>query len=202
MIIFVDGVDKTGKTTLATRLAKELNFEYRKFNKFSDDGCVTAVEAIRVLTECLQNTSKHYVFDRFYFPCDLIYGPLVDHQETHFAVHALYKNVVVPIIQNANTVTVHCTASVDTLVKRFEDENEEYVRPEQIETLLNAYKHLYGSDDVNNVIKKEGNISKLVINVDSDKRSKDDMFKTVMHELQVLFGETTMKSLNFARVLP
>ena len=72
MIIFVDGVDKTGKTTLATRLAKELNFEYRKFNKFSDDGCATAVEAIRVLTECLQDTGKHYVFDRFYFPCDLI----------------------------------------------------------------------------------------------------------------------------------
>lgn len=137
MIILVEGVDKTGKTTLSNELATITGFEYRKHSTMhsSLDALVAAKNVMNGLS-----TKKNYVFDRFYFPSDLIYGPIVGGYSHSKYVMNEYHTQVLPLMQEHGIVMIHCTASDKVLAERFIRDEEEYATVDQILQLAAGYR--------------------------------------------------------------
>lgn len=137
MIILFEGVDKTGKTTLSTLFAERTGFEYRKHSTMK-----SSIDALQASQKVLADITTHktYVFDRFYFPSDLIYGPIVGGYKHSDFVIAMYRGMVLPIMFEHDVILVHCTASDEVLAERFIRDEEEYATVEQIQGIAAGYR--------------------------------------------------------------
>lgn len=149
MIILFDGVDKTGKTTLSTMLHKYNGYEYRKHSTMH-----SAVDALMASTKVLKDITSHktYIFDRFYFPSDAVYGPIVGGYELSPFVRRGYSDYVIPLLREHHAVFIHCTASDEVLAERFIREKEEYASVKQIQAIAAEYRKIAESNVFDNVI--------------------------------------------------
>lgn len=169
MIFLFEGVDKTGKTTLSTMFAEKMGFQYRKHStmKSSVDAALAAQKVLVDLT-----THKNYVFDRFYFPSDLIYGPIVGGYQHSWFIMALYKGMIVPTMLEYDVVFIHCTASDEVLAERFIRDEEEYASVGQIQAIASEYRSFA----------KMGPFSK-VITLDSTTTPTEELYNQLIAQL-------------------
>ena len=77
MIILLEGPDKAGKSSLAKMLSERLEIPIKKHSH-----CQSAQEAFGCAKQVLYEYKKELdrptqIWDRFYYPSDLIYGPIV-----------------------------------------------------------------------------------------------------------------------------
>lgn len=136
MKLLVIGVDKTGKSTLIEGLRKATKWPIFKFSAPKD-----AEDAARVCMAGLDASSKfaNVLFDRFPYPDDLIYAPVTTKSVTEPCTMALYESLVLPLMQEQDFRVIYCTADPDTIERRFKEDNEDYILPEFIPTLLHGY---------------------------------------------------------------
>lgn len=169
MIILFEGVDKTGKTTISTKLAEAMGFQYRKHSTMK-----SSVDAMQAAQKVLSDITTHktYVFDRFYFPCDLIYGPIVGNYQHSPFIMSMYKGMVVPIMLEHDVIFVHCTASDEALAERFIRDEEEYASVGQIQAIASEYRSFA----------KMGPFTK-VITLDSTNTPTEELYEQLVKQL-------------------
>lgn len=172
MIILFEGVDKTGKTTLSTRLATEYpRFEYRKHSTMrSSIDALTACH--NVLSEI--KSTKNYIFDRFYCPSDLVYGPIVGGYKISGWVSSQYREKIIPWMLEHTVIVVLCSADKHTLAERFVRDQEEYANDTQICDLAIAYEQL--------ILYQK--LFPYVIHIDSTETDSEEMYRQLLDGLR------------------
>ncbi len=130
-VIFV-GPDGAGKTTISKQVAEIMEYDYHKCNYEQDD-------KVNLATHLL-NREVNTVFDRFYWPDDIIYTTLHAGQAaTNFL--GSYGSVIKALVEG-NTLFVLVDADLKTLEHRSKQWADDYIKVEQLELLQEAYNNL------------------------------------------------------------
>jgi len=137
MIFLIEGVDKTGKTTLTTALAEAFPDLERRKHSTMHSSYDALMASQRILAGI--STNKNYLFDRFYYPADLIYGPIVGGYEHSHWVMNKYHADIMPMLQENDVHVILCVCDNKILAERFVREAEEYATVEQITAIQDSY---------------------------------------------------------------
>lgn len=146
MILLLEGPDFAGKTSIADELK-----EYHRRGILVPDSKTVNFVKMTFCEDCrLEKTfdyirqSANYdvnVWDRCYFPSDLIYSPIVEHKQSIIATRRWrieYEMLM------AGTVIVFVTADIDTLKKRAV-RGDEYIQATQLADICSAYVEFLAS---------------------------------------------------------
>lgn len=131
--LIVVGCDGVGKTTLCKRLADEGKFEYRKASVADGADKIDLAK-----TEILRPHKKPVIFDRFYFPDDLIYSRIIDLHSNDLELEQWEE--IIELINEGLFTVVYITDSYDNIKARFEARGDEYVNLEQVKKVIELYE--------------------------------------------------------------
>lgn len=173
MVILLEGPDKCGKSTLAKNLSNLLDIPIRKHSE-TRSAQEALGSAVQVLNEY---TGEDEIWDRFYYPSDLVYGELVGDYTIPVGLRSFYLSYVEQRLQFFETVVVYCYAPIETMIKRLEEEPDHYVNAKQLKAVRAAYKEIVYSD-----------IDLPVISLNSDLLSEEEMVTEFYNQLLKLKG--------------
>lgn len=150
MIFILVGPDMAGKTTLGTSLANKFGkcLEYRKFSHYpTQEESVGAAE--NVVRKMLKDPvvtdpgmpETAYLFDRFHFPDDTVYGPATSRYAIKPHVMRCYTDTIVPALVELQTAYIYCSASYPVLERRFKERGDDYIVPSHLPEILQRYEH-------------------------------------------------------------
>lgn len=130
MNIIIIGPDGSGKTTFAKNLAKEFNMNYVKCSYLENNKLTRA-------KEMLEN-NKNTVYDRFYFPDEMVYSKVKGSNITIPEKWAWEK------IENmlTDTIIIYFYAEYTELVSRLINRGDEYVSVSEISSILETYDEI------------------------------------------------------------
>lgn len=131
-VVFI-GPDGSGKTTLAKRVAEELGFKYHKCDYRQEDKPNLALS--------LLNSQINVVYDRFYYPDDVVYGKLKGEHQNDDDYWKIYNDVLAKM-EETNTCIIYVTASTEELLKRLHERGDDYI--DISEDTIEGVKSLYG----------------------------------------------------------
>ena len=130
--VILIGCDGVGKTTLAELISKEFDYKYIKASaKDSDNKIEYANKVLDSITD------NKVLFDRFYFPDDLIYSKLIAGTEND-----LVFDDWIPVIKRLNQmgfVIVYLTQDFELIKKRFIERGDEFITVDQLELINSMY---------------------------------------------------------------
>ena len=127
--IVIEGLDKTGKSTLARFLSERLGMPIKKFSNpgAGEDAAVEYAEFIVSSQAC--------VVDRMHLS-EMAYGPVMRGEST---VDENVQRVIEGLLAKRGSVGVYCSAEYDDLVARFKADGEDFIKPEDIVAIKNGF---------------------------------------------------------------
>lgn len=129
VFIILEGIDKSGKSTLARYLSKELNIPIYKFSQPKED-------PYNEYYQFLIKTNKSHILDRFYLG-ELVYGPVFRGKS---GLNSSHVKVIEQTCKNKRTINIYTSNTPEIIKERFEKEKETFVKSEQVETILKNYE--------------------------------------------------------------
>ena len=134
----MEGVDKTGKTTLAEILLKK--YPGAILIKQNRKSLPNLKEVFRKMLKVLSDLPGEgpIILDRFY-PSQMVYSILRDEEDLDNLFYKMFENILVQHDSLAFEI-IYCTADDKTIKRRFEEDNEEYVKQDQIALLKRRYE--------------------------------------------------------------
>lgn len=131
LYIFI-GPDGSGKTTLAKKVTEKGNMEYYKFSNKEDNKDWLAVQMLNRVKH--DETGKSFVFDRFYYPDNLIYNNVkgIEHEEEWLQT--------INILSNMEVTWVYVTALDFKLEERISDRGDDYINTDELYDIKEGYK--------------------------------------------------------------
>lgn len=128
-VIFI-GPDGAGKTTIAKMVSSRLGFDYIKCDYRQDDKINRS--------HALLNDNRNVIFDRFYYPDDIIYsavkGEAITDQEMLKAWCQVGEHLC-----NLNTLIVYVDADLEVLKTRSAVWKDDYINTEQLAEIKDRY---------------------------------------------------------------
>lgn len=121
--IIIEGLDKTGKTTLAKFLSEKTGMPIKKFSNPApgEDPSVEYAEFVVSAQPC--------VVDRMHLS-EMAYGPVMRGEST---VDENVQRVIEGLLaRRGSSVGVYCYADEEDLKRRFEEDGETFIKPEDI----------------------------------------------------------------------
>lgn len=146
MRIIVEGPDGAGKTTLIAALAQRLDLKvvrhsHADFKRLAKVvGCDPGELLRRHIEEILEDNitlADGYIHDRWYYPSDVIYCPIV---EGHTSPIAPYAAGIEAKLKELQVLVIYVRADVATLQSRLAARGDDYVQAQQLEQILAAYE--------------------------------------------------------------
>lgn len=138
MIILLEGPDKCGKSTLAKNLSKLLDLPIKKHSETS-----SAQEAAGSAIEVLSDYSGgDEIWDRFYYPSDLIYSNIAGDYYIPEALKKWYKWDVSEQLLAYDVILVYCYAPIEDILHRLEEEPDHYVNKDQLTEVVKEYRNI------------------------------------------------------------
>ena len=135
-MIIVEGMDNSGKTTLISRLTKDLGLKVVK----SPTPLDMAFEDAQVwLAEQLQNNEPLTIYDRFHPISEVVYGPIlrgVHHYPVVQWVEIMYK------LNRCRPTIIYCRPSTATILDWKERDQLTGVM-DRAPALIEAYDHIF-----------------------------------------------------------
>ncbi len=143
MIILLEGPDKAGKSSLAKMLSERLEIPIKKHSH-----CQSAQEAFGCAKQVLYEYKKELdrptqIWDRFYYPSDLIYGPIVAGYEIPNALRVLYSTEIQQALSQYNTLIIHCTADPEILIERLKRDGDYYIEERHVREIVKGYRKFF-----------------------------------------------------------
>ena len=131
MLIVIEGMDNTGKTTLAQRLSKDLGIRYRHNDRYE---CVD--DALEYLLKHTLPLSAPVIIDRLTPISEAIYGKVLRGQSMFMGLHMASLSALL----NTGNCVVMCKPPLDAV--------QEFGDREQMEGVIDHSKSLYRCYDL------------------------------------------------------
>lgn len=129
MLIIIEGADKTGKTTLARRIEKELGYEYVHFGPPGKDPA-------KEYAEFLINLKTPVVCDRFYYG-ELVYGPLLRQGSV---ITSLQQTTIERLLRLRGAILVHARTPLDIVRHRLRIMGDDMITAKQNEEAYRRFE--------------------------------------------------------------
>lgn len=120
--IIIEGLDKTGKSTLAKFLSEKTGMPIVKFSnpKPDEDPAVQYAEFVVTAQPC--------IVDRMHLS-EMAYGPVLRGES---CVDENVQRVIEGLLKNRGSVGIYCSAALEDLKRRFKEDGEDFITPDQI----------------------------------------------------------------------
>ena len=176
--VIVIGPDGSGKTTLTKKLAEITSMKRIKCDYKQEDKPEVAKK--------LLNEAIDVIYDRFYFPDELIYSSVKGIKLEQSYEDQIYD--ICNVLYHLNPVFIYVDASLDTLVKRSISWQDDYISVEELQAIKDAYAEFLASVSMNTNVP--------IIKVDTmdivpGTLEYDDLLRAVIKEIdqaRVLYG--------------
>lgn len=129
-MIILEGIDKTGKTTLANYLSKELGFPIIKFSEPKK-----GEDPYYEYCKFLANTDLNCILDRYYLS-ELVYGRI---KRGKSEIDKVKQKILELALQKCNVMAVYCQNDMAFIKNKFTEDKETYTKVEEIKPILNGY---------------------------------------------------------------
>lgn len=131
MLLLLEGIDKSGKSTLARKLVEEFGAEYVKFSQ-------PKRPPYDEYSEFLANAvpSKIYVLDRFMHG-ELVYGPIYRGKSGLDTVQLLSLEKTAASVHGS--AVIYCRVPSSQVKKKFLEDGEEFTQVKDIGRIIHAY---------------------------------------------------------------
>lgn len=128
--IIIEGLDKTGKTTLAKFLHEKTGMPIKKFcnPKPDEDPSVEYAEFVISAQPC--------IVDRMHLS-EMAYGPVLRGEST---VDENVQRVIEGLLAKRNSIGIYCDADFGTLVERFKADEEDFIGTEDISAIREGFE--------------------------------------------------------------
>lgn len=134
MHIYVEGVDKTGKSTLVNKL--RASFKQYPFTKFDQP-----INWYNEYASWITQSGKDALCDRSPLG-QLVYGPVMRNEVgDNGKVYSLFN-----LLKTRNAAVVYCYRSEENIKKAFVDDKETYITANLIPALLDKYNEVLDAD--------------------------------------------------------
>ena len=175
MLIIVEGVDCSGKTTLVNQLHDFTGFKIHKYS-YNGEG---EIECGVTMSHLFGRFDHSEILDRCHFISNLIYGKVVDGYIHSKPIYDWYIHEVQDRLIQLNTIFLYCVADYEILVERFIAQHEgSYVKKDDLRHLLKGY------DDF---LRDELRLPYIIL--DSGKLNREEMFKQSLRDIFKLIEE-------------
>lgn len=135
MIIVIEGCDGTSKTTLAHKLALELNLKYTKENKPLYDGFNY------YLDRSLDTNLDSNILDRFHLG-EYVY-PQIKLQENRKPLTFEQIHLIENVLLSKGTILILADTSKDFILNTFRTRGEEYVFENEVDQIVQLFNEVY-----------------------------------------------------------
>lgn len=132
--IILTGVDGVGKTTLAKWISDNYGHEYVKCSVSDGD------DKVELAKQCLDSITRNTIFDRFYYPDEIVYSQIFNDDKSKHYNHEMFKEVVQQLKDKGFTI-VWLVDDIDEIKKRFENRGDEFVKSEQLKLINVRYQY-------------------------------------------------------------
>lgn len=132
--VIIDGPDNGGKSTLAAKLRECVTGEHHKAITLQDD-----VLTFNTVVDYLAHIQEHQeivIWDRWYYPTDIIYNPVLVNRHSPLAPHVKF---IEAFLNASNTLLLHVTANEEDLHARFEQRGDEFITAAMYSAILRNY---------------------------------------------------------------
>ncbi|PAV30327.1 hypothetical protein CIL05_07605 [Virgibacillus profundi] len=167
MNILIDGVDASGKSTVAHKLSDKLNMLEVRGSSFELADC-TNEELYKHFTKVanLDNAiiQRGIYSNRTYATLYQDYAILSHEQRT--TIEDKFKD---------NTVVIYLTAPEETIINRLEERGDDYVTTDKVSSILGLYKTVM-TDAISNSV--------AVLTYDTSKLSSDEIVEDIIKVIQ------------------
>ena len=176
MLIIVEGVDCSGKTTLVNQLSEFTGFKIHKYSYNGEGEIACGV----TMSHLFGRFNHSEILDRCHFISNLIYGNVVDGYKHPKAIYDWYVHDVQDRLNQLNTFFLYCVADYDILINRLLESKhgEEYVNKDDIRNLLKGYEDF---------LRNEMRVPYVIL--DSGKLNKEEMFEGAVKGIFKLIEE-------------
>lgn len=127
--IVIDGMDKTGKSTLVRYLSEKLNLPVKKFSAPEGDPFLEYVHF-------LSSTQQPHIIDRFYLS-ELAYGPVMRGKSQ---INENQKAFLEGALLGMNALCIYAWDHVPLIKARFIADGETFIKPDDIEAVMDIMK--------------------------------------------------------------
>jgi thymidylate kinase len=148
MLIIIEGVDKTGKTTLTEYLLKKLPKAYMiKYGDRPKDGSYLEREKVRLAHWKMLDVYNYsfkdcvLILDRF-FPSEIVYSHKRGYDASKDKEYIEMKNL---IEKAGDVIFIHCKTDPEQIAKKFLEDGEDYAKVDEIKQLISRYDEYLGS---------------------------------------------------------
>ena len=133
MILILEGCDKTGKSTLAAKLSKELGFPILKTSAPKKGEDPYREYVTKILT-----SNENIIFDRFHLG-ELVYGPI--YRKKSQLDQAQFRSLEL-LLKARDARIIYCEAPKEFILQKFKEDNETFAQPSDIQLILDTYKSI------------------------------------------------------------
>lgn len=166
--VIVIGPDGAGKTTLIQKLSESLKMPVVKCDYRQEDKIGLSYEYL--------NNNINVIYDRFYFPDDMVYckakGIPLDDEKL-----AAYGKVL-ELMKKRNVVFVYVDAPLEMLVERSKAWADDYVSTDDLINIKRAY-----GDIINIFLRPNG---QAIINVENTSPIESEEYKAMIKDIETL----------------
>lgn len=163
--IILEGVDKSGKTTISNYLLKNIkNSVLIKGNVKPKNSSEEEIKKIRnYYNEILKLIKSDYFKDKTiiidrYFPSQMIYSIKRKHDEMYNKYYIKFEEE----IKKINHLLIYCRPDIDVILSRFDKLGDEYINKDDIYILLKRYDYFFKKTNLNKIIIEDINDKKLI----------------------------------------
>jgi thymidylate kinase len=135
MIVIIEGCDRTGKSTLAKKIAETIGAEVIHCGKPKTDNPFQ--EYLEQLVQL--DPLKHHVFDRFYLG-EYVYSTLWRGGCKITSGQFKLLDMVAAGLHKA--IVIHANADINTIIERCKKDGEDLLKPEQIEKCVDLFNQI------------------------------------------------------------
>ena len=136
MIIVIEGPDGGGKSTLATKMAKQTGYKLIRMSypKTEEEEKLMAGDYLQKL-----KSAKNIIFDRAWYS-EMVYGPIKGRNPNNITYPMMYK--LEEKITQSGGLLIHCTGPKSLLWKRASERGEDYINKHEFDKVYDGYLQL------------------------------------------------------------
>lgn len=139
MLVILEGPDGGGKSTLCRMLVEQYGAKTEKFVRHPDPEEMRRSVVSTMLRLAKNPPKKLTVYDRWYYPSDVVNEPVYTGNESILAGEMLSGSIE-KALNHLGAVLVYVYASKEVLKRRYESRGDEYVNREDIMWLADEYE--------------------------------------------------------------